>query len=64
MYDLKPCPWPECRNRGAISLEKAFLDSGYYIFCSVCEATGPCAQTEEEAVRLWNTMQRQEEQDD
>ena len=62
--ELKSCPWPECGNSIAIALEKGFLDYGYYVFCPLCAAAGPAAQTEAEAVRLWNTMQRKEKQEE
>jgi len=53
--ELRPCPWPECRSE-VLRIAVAWATE-YYICCPVCEASGPVAQSEEEAVRLWNNRE-------
>ena len=55
MGELKPCPFCGAEGR---KLEDVCLPIGNWVCCCGCKATGPEAETPEEAEALWN--QREE----
>lgn len=53
--DLKPCPWCQCDNELVIHQEFDAAEwARFGVWCSNCAVTGPRAESEEEAKRLWN----------
>lgn len=46
------CPF--CKS-DVVKLSQKVIEQHYYILCRKCGATGPLAQTREEASKKWNT---------
>jgi Lar family restriction alleviation protein len=47
---LKPCPF--CGGKPINTRDTTF--DKYWVFCSVCFASGPHMKTKEEAIAAWN----------
>ena len=52
---LKPCPWQHVRPHplGAVTVSDV-LAGCYRAECQDCDATGPIADTEPDAIAAWN----------
>lgn len=51
----RKCPFCESHNMGIMSqLNDLRPPVTYFVFCWKCRARGPEAQTENEAIKLWN----------
>lgn len=50
-----PCPF--CGESG---LRNFSYDLLYYYACDMCDSTGPLADSEEEALKLWNERYKDE----
>ena len=53
--NVKPCPF--CGERDLIFLSYDCEDNPYVV-CDECDAMGSTKKTEEEAVRIWNSVPR------
>ena len=55
--ELKPCPWPHKTLSGVVAgliVLHHHIQDDYQVWCPNCEAYGPIALTEVEAVAAWN----------
>jgi len=52
---MKPCPNPECGNIESVRVTS--VANHYHVKCK-CGTTGAWASSEEEAVRLWDSLPR------
>lgn len=57
--DPKPCPNPACSSEQGHTAYVA--DRCFYVACRQCYMTGPNGKSEEEAVKLWNSLPRRGE---
>ena len=54
---MKPCPNPNCRNEDSIKIIE--VPPGFYcVACPLCGLGGPVAQTEDEALEVWEELPR------
>lgn len=54
--ELKPCPWCQwSEDLTLIDEHDVAAWARYAVWCSNCAVTGPRAESEQEARRLWNT---------
>jgi len=55
MSEMKPCPFCPCKISPVIRVVEFIPHNLYRVECQCCEAVGPLAETNEEAVATWNT---------
>lgn len=58
MAELKPCPWPECKNSNKdwlyVVQRDFFGEPMYQVRCHNCGATGPLDIDADQAISAWN----------
>lgn len=52
MTEIKPCPFCKCNPLRAWRI--GVYDKPWFVECPKCLASGPHAETEEDAIELWN----------
>lgn len=60
MIDLKPCPFCSCHAELRRLRRELFAGEieCFYVSCKVCGASGQICNTEEDAIRKWNTRKK------